>query len=394
MKEILTQTHENLRLEVREELERIGLPLRDAIEAQEEIPAEVTRRMGGLGWYGLAIPKEYGGRDEGHLARFLAIEEAARVSGALGGYLQSAILGTGMFQYFGDREQKRRWLPRFAKGTDIATICVTEPGSGSHILGMDTRAVRDGDHYVLDGVKCWIANSHLATVHGVIARTGPGSKGLSAFIVEADRPGVRPGAANDSTGLRGFNIGEVIFENCRIPVANRLGEEGTGLQIAHRAITCYGKPNLTAVALGVHQSLFETTRDYAGQRTIYGHSLTELDSTQTKFGDIYANLTMARQAAYWAMHLLDTRGEADEEIILAKLMGTEWAFESAKKAMDIFAARGTSRAMLVERFMRDVLMVFPPAGTSDVHRKRMAEIALGRYVHSSADGLIRRTEAA
>ena len=119
-----------------------------------------------------------------------------------------------------------------------------------------------------------------------------------------------------------------------------------------------------------------------------------MESAQTKLGDIYANLAMARQAAYWAMHLLDTRGQADEEIILAKLMGTEWAFESAKKAIDIFAARGTSRAMRVERFLRDVLMVFPPAGTSDVHRKRLAEIALDRYVASSAEPAHRQTEAA
>lgn len=105
-------------------------------------------------------------------------------------------------------------------------------------------------------------------MHGVIARTGPGTSGLSGFIVEADRSGVRPGVANDSTGLRGFNIGEVIFEDCRIPAINRLGEEGQGIQIAHKAITCYGKSNLAAVALGIHQSLFETTRNYAQERSI------------------------------------------------------------------------------------------------------------------------------
>ena len=396
MQGILDESHLRLRQEVRSELERIALPIRDQIEADEDIPMEVIRRMGALGWHGIAIPREYGGRGAGHLARFLAIEEAARISGAMGGALQSAILGTAMVQYFGSEAQKRHWLPRFADGTDIISICVTEPSSGSHILGMKTQAVRDGDHYVLDGVKCWIANSHLATVHGVIARTGNGSDGLSAFLVEADRPGVRPGVANDSTGLRGFNIGEVIFEKCRIPAANRIALEGMGLQIAHRSITCYGKPNLTAVALGVHQSLFETTRDYAEERTIYGHPLSDLESAKTTLGEIYTNLSMARQAAYWAMHVLDLQGNADEEIILAKLVGTEWAFESAKKAMDIFAARGTSRAMRVERFLRDVLMVFPPAGTSDVHRKRMAEIALGRYVHSSSEppAAPRRTEAA
>lgn len=203
---------------------------------------------------------------------------------------------------------------------------------------------------------------------------------MSAFIVEADRPGVRPGKANDNTGLRGFNIGEVIFEDCRIPASNRLGEEGQGLEIAHRSITCYGKPNLTAVALGVHQSLFEQTKHYMNMRSLYGRPLATLESAKMKMANIYTNLSLSRQTAYWAMHLLDELGHADEEIIMAKLTGTEAAFDSAKLAMDIFAARGTNWTMRIERFLRDVLMVFPPAGTSDVHRKRLAEIALGNYV--------------
>lgn len=383
MRDIIEEKQEDIRHEVRDVLESIALPIRDQIEQQEAIPRALICEMARRGWYGVNIPAKYGGREAGHRARFLAVEEASRVSGAVGGMLQSAILGTAMVQYYGTEAQKQKWLTRFASGADIISICVTEPMSGSHILGMKTRAERDGDCYVLNGGKCWIANSHVATVHGVIARTGPGAGGLSAFIVESDRPGVRPGNANENTGLRGLNVGEVLFENCRVPATNRLGEEGQGLQIAHRSITCYGKPNLTAVALGVHQAIFETVREYAKHRMIYGRPLTELESVKVGIGKIYTNLTMARLAAYRAMHLLDRDVPADEEIIVAKLMGTEWAFESAKIAMDILAARGTSRTVRVERFLRDILMVFPPAGTSDIHRKRISEIALGHYVHSS-----------
>ncbi len=382
MKELLTQVHQDLVDEVRSVMAERIIPRRDDIEESETIPDDIYRHMARAGWYGVAIPQHYGGRGAGHLARLLMIEEAAHASGAIGGALQSAILGTAMLQFYGSEGQKQHWLPRFARGDDVCSICVTEPGSGSHVMGMKTTARREGHEYVLDGVKCWIANSHIASVHGVIARTGEGSRGLSAFLVEGDRHGVRPGRANNNTGLRGFNIGEVIFENCRIPATNRLGEEGMGLEIAHRAITCYGKPNLTAVALGVHQAVLDETVDYAGRRNIYGGPLTELESARLKIGDIYTHLATARQAAYWAVYLLDKRGHADEEIILAKLIGTEAAFNSAKAAMDLFAARGTSRDAKVERYLRDLLMVFPPAGTSDVHRKRLAEVAMGEYTPS------------
>ena len=382
MIEVLEEKHQHLRNEIRKYALKHFSPLRDKIEGEEKIPSNVYQCMTQNGWHGIVIPKAYKGMGADHLARFIVIEEVSRVSGAIGGALQSAILGTAMIQYYGTQSQQKYWLPRFAQGDDIISICVTESGSGSHILGMQTSAQKVGEEYILNGKKCWIANSHIASVHGVIARTGEGSGGLSAFLVEADRPGIRPGSSNDNTGLRGFNIGEVIFENCKVPAANLIGSAGSGIEIAHRSITCYGKPNLTAVALGIHQSILDDTLSYTRDRTIYGKPLSELESVRVKLGKIYQNISIARQSAYASMRLLDRNGYADEAIILAKLVGTEYAFESAKLAMDIFAARGTSRSMHIERYLRDLMMVFPPAGTSDVHQKRLAEIALGEYIPS------------
>lgn len=148
---IVNERHESIRCEVRETLERIVLPIRDKIEEDENVPFEIIEEMGHRGWYGLSIPNEYGGRGAGHLARVIAIEEASRISGAVGGALQSAILGTAMFQYFCNSTQKEKWLPKLAKGSEIASICVTEPFSGSHVLGMKTNAERNGNHYVLNG---------------------------------------------------------------------------------------------------------------------------------------------------------------------------------------------------------------------------------------------------
>lgn len=386
MKSLLSVRHHEIVQEVRSAMDKFVTPRLDEIERNAELPSEIYAYMAEAGWYGVSIPRSYAGRDDGHLARVLMIEEASRACGAVGGALQSAILGTAMIQYFGNATQKQVWLPRFATGTDMISICVTEPGSGSHILGMKTSARRDGNDYILNGTKCWIANSHIANIHGVIARTGEGSRGLTAFLVEGDRPGVRAGEKNDNAGLRGFNIGEVIFEDCRIPASNMIGLEGQGAQVAHRSITCYGKPNLSAVALGVHQAILDASVEYSRHREIYDKPLASLESARLKIGDIFRRVSIARQALYWAMHTLEQDGSADREIVLAKLVGTEDAFLSAKSALDLFAARGTSRDVPVERFMRDILMVFPPAGTSDVHRKRLAEMALGCYVPSSEAG--------
>ena len=380
MFELFNEKHQKISNDIFEYAKTNFLSVRDKIESEEIIPPAIYRNMANLGWYGIAIPEIHQGMGASHLSRFLAIEQVSRISGAIGGALQSAILGTAMVQYYGSNKQQKKWLPRFATGDDVISICITEPDSGSHILGMNTIAQRDGDDYVLNGMKCWIANSHIATVHGVIARTSEGSNGLSAFLVEKDRVGVRPGRANDNTGLRGFNLGEVIFENCRVPVINRIGVEGMGLEIAHKSITCYGKTNLAAVALGIHQAILDAALVYVRERSIYGRPLSELESVRLKLGAVYKNVSLARQTAYLAMNELDRTGSADESIILAKLVGTELAFESAKITMDIFAARGTSRSIPIERYLRDLLMVFPPAGTSDIHQKRLAEIALGNYV--------------
>ncbi|MHC5308021.1 acyl-CoA dehydrogenase family protein [Bartonella sp. LJL80] len=350
------------------------------IENNNIIPEHIIHDMGHAGLYGISIPTTYGGLGCNHLSRFIAIEEASYFSGALGGALQSAILGTAMVQQCGSEQQKKKWLPRFASGEDIISICITEQGSGSHILGMETTGTKANENLILNGKKCWIANSHIATVHGVIFRTAPPSKGLTAVLVENTCLGVRPGVANDNTGLRGFNIGELIFDNCIVAINNMIGRNGDGIAIAHQAITTYGKPNLTAVALGVHRRILHETIYYAKNRTIYNRPMTALESVRLKIGEIYTNYRTAKLHAYNAMQKLDSDGHADSEIMLAKLIGTELAFKSAKYAMDVFGARGTSRNAKIERLLRDSLMLFPPAATSDIHRKRLAEIALGEYV--------------
>jgi alkylation response protein AidB-like acyl-CoA dehydrogenase len=313
------------------------------------------------------------------------IEELSRVSGAMGAMVQASQLGVAKVAHFGTERQKARWLPCFANGELLPTIAVTEPESGGHVLGMRSTATRDGDDYVLNGRKCFVGNSHIGDVHGVVVKTA--ARELTAFLVEKDRPGLRLGTTGSQAGLHGFSYGELIFEDCRVPAENRIGAEGQGLDVAYSSSTLYGRPNLTAVALGIHQAIYEDTVAFCKQRELYGEPLANLPTIAQKLGDMRSRLMTARLAAYHAVHSLDRNHPCDAELMNAKLVNTESALTSARAALEIFAGRGCQRDHHIERYLRDVIHTFPAAGTSDVQRLRLAEIALGSYRGSWSDRL-------
>lgn len=217
---------------------------------------------------------------------------------------------------------------------------MTEPESGGHVLGMTATAVRDGDDYILNGRKVYVGNSHVGDVHGVVVRTGPGSRGLTAFLVEPDRPGFSLGAERDTMGLHGFSFGELHFDNCRVPVESRLGEEGDGLAVAYSSSVLYGRANLTAVSLGIHRAILEETTRFCTERIRYGKPLYELPNIKIKLGQLQSRLMTARLAAYHAVHLLDQGLPCDAELMNAKVVNVESALDSARAAMEIHAAAG------------------------------------------------------
>lgn len=368
--------HEAVREEVRAFAEQHVRPrvaqMEDSRDVDHELSAAIARR----GWIGATIPAEYGGMELGHLGKTIIIEELARVSAAMGAMAQASQLGVAKILHFGTEAQRRRWLPPIAAGHCLPTIAVTEPESGGHVLGMSGSAVRDGDHYVLNVRKVFVGNSHVGHVHGVVVRTGPGSKGLSAFLVEYDRPGVRLEPLAPTMGLHGFSFGEIVMENCRIPAENRLGHEGEGLDVAYSSSTLYGRPNLTAVALGIHQAIVEDTVAYCQQRRLYDAPIHEISSIKVRLGDMQSRLMTARLAAYHAVYLLDQGLPCDTELMNAKLINVEFAIDSARAAMDIIGARGLQTRYRIERYLRDAYHVLAPAGTSDIQRLRLAEAAL------------------
>ncbi|MFI7015762.1 acyl-CoA dehydrogenase family protein [Streptomyces sp. NPDC050164] len=369
--------HEDLRLRVREFAERKVRPRIAEMEASRGVAHELSRLIARQGWIGVTIGKEYGGMGAGHLAKTIIIEELSRVSGAMGAMVQASQLGVAKIVHFGNERQKQTWLPRIAAGDCLPTIAVTEPESGGHVLGMGSTAVRDGDEYVLNGRKVFVGNSHVGDLHGVVVRTGEGSKGLSAFLVEADRPGFSLAPQQPAMGLHGFSFGELIFDNCRVPAENLLGSEGQGLAVAYSSSVLYGRPNLTAVSLGIHQAVFEETTALCIERERYGAPLGAVNNIKLKLGRLKSRLMTARLAAYHAVHLLDQGQPCDAELMNAKFLNVESAIESAKDGMDIHAAAGLFTDRPIERYLRDAHHIYAPAGTSDIQLLRLGEIALG-----------------
>ena len=370
--------HESLRDQVRRFAREQVAPRVGHMETTRQVETELAALIAAQGWIGVTIPTVYGGMGLDHLAKTIIIEELARVSGAMGAMVQASQLGVAKILHFGSEEQKRAWLPQIAEGRCLPTIAVTEEASGGHVLGMSSTATRDGDHYVLNGSKCFVGNSHIGNVHGVVVRTGSGSRGLSAFLVEADRKGVRLEPHEATMGLYGFSFGTIEFEDCRVPIENRLGQEGEGLDVAYSSSILYGRPNLAAVSLGIHQAVFEDTVAYCAERKLYGKPISAISSVAMKIGDMQSRLMTARLALYHAVHRLDRGLPCDPDLMNAKLVNVEFAIDSARAAMEIFAAHGLYvKQHRIERYLRDAHHIYAPAGTSDIQRLRLSEHAAG-----------------
>ncbi|WP_329792512.1 acyl-CoA dehydrogenase family protein [Lentzea sp. DG1S-22] len=374
-----TPEHETLRSRVRKFADAEVAPRVADMEASRSIHHELSRLIARQGWLAVTVDPEYGGMGMGHLAKTIIIEELSRVSGAMGAMVQASQLGVAKIVHFGDEQQKRRWLPAVSDGRCMPTIAVTEPESGGHVLGMTATAERVGDEYVLNGRKVFVGNSHVGDLHGVVVRTGPGSKGLSAFLVESTAPGLSLGRYEPAMGLHGFSFGELIFQNCRVPAENLLGVEGDGLAVAYSSSTLYGRPNLTAVSLGIHQAIVERTVQFTMEHRRYGAPLSEVPTVKQKLGQMQSQLMTARLTAYHAAHMLDRGMPCDPDLISAKLINVESSLDSARTAMEIHAAYGLDPARHIERLFRDANHIYAPAGTSDVQRLRLAEVALGTY---------------
>jgi alkylation response protein AidB-like acyl-CoA dehydrogenase len=369
--------HEELREEVRDFALTQIAPLIHDMDRDGRVQHDLAWRIAKRGWMGVTVRREFGGMGAGHVAKTVILEELSAVSAAAGAIAQASQLGVAKILHYGTAEQQRRWLPSIAKGDCLPTIAVTEERSGGNVLDMDATAVRDGDEYILNGHKTFVGNSHVGDLHGVVVRTGRGSGGLTAFLVESTRPGFATEPHSDSIALRGFSFGTITFDDCRVPAANMLGAEGDGLKVAYSSSLLYGRPNLTAVALGIHRSVHDVTAEFCRSQRRKGRPLYELPTVKDKLGRIHSLWLTARLAAYHAAHLLDSGAACDAELINAKVVNVENLLQSIDLAMDIHGAPGLSGQRRMDRLWSDAQAMRPPAGTSGVQYLRLAEIAAG-----------------
>ncbi|MCX2969404.1 MULTISPECIES: acyl-CoA dehydrogenase family protein [Streptomyces] len=347
--------------------------------APGRVERKVTDLMAARGWFAVTVPAAFGGLGAGHVAKTILVHRIARVSASAAAILQATLIPVGALLHFATYEQKGRWLPGVRDGSLLLSIAVTEPLAGGHIGGIETTAERAGNQWAITGSKIHIGNSHLAGAHLVVARTAEAgvstSQALTAFMVEADRPGLSVPGHRPGLGLHGFSAGRLDLDHVRIPDHNVVGEIGQGLSVAQSSSILYGRPNLAAVSLGIHEAVVATTTARLKTRTRYRGALSDLPVLRDRIGAMEARLRAGRILTYQSVHLLDQGLPCDADLVNAKYLGHQWAAQSAQDAMELHGAHALDRDYLLQRLWRDIQHTYSPAGTGEVQRIRLADAA-------------------
>jgi len=370
----LSEEHEALREAVRGlALDRIA-PRAAEIDETGEFPKDVYESLVQAGFHAIHIPEEYGGQGGDQLASSIVAEEVARVCGSSSLIPAVNKLGTTPLLVGGDEAVKQRYLPEVASGEAMFSYALSEREAGSDPASMKTRAVRDGDHYVLNGQKSWITNAGISKYYTVMATTDPeqGAKGISAFVVHHDDPGFSLGAPERKLGIHGSPTREIFLEDVRIPADRRVGEEGTGFATAMKTLDIT-RITIGAQALGLGQGALDAAVDYAKDRQQFGKSIAAFQGVQFMLADMAMKLAAARDLVYQAAAKCE-RGEADLSFVgaAAKCFASDAAMEVATDAVQVFGGAGYVRDYPVERIMRDVKITQIYEGTNQIQRIVMA----------------------
>ncbi|HZU74365.1 MAG TPA: acyl-CoA dehydrogenase family protein [Acidimicrobiales bacterium] len=360
-------------------LERIA-PRAAEVDRSGQFPWDSFKDCVAMELPALGIPAEYGGAGADLVTQAVMVEEVARVCGSTSLALLISKLGMIPVMEYGSEELKRRYLPKVAAGQFQASYCLSEADAGSDVASMRTRAVRDGDSYVLNGTKHWITNAGISDTYTVFARTNPeaGHRGISAFVVEAEW-GVRVAKLEDKLGMRGSPTGEVVFDGVRVPVANRIGEEGQGFYIAMATLD-RSRPTIGAQAVGLAQGAFDVATDYVLQRRQFGHPVAEFQGIRFMVADMATRIEAARGLVYRACSIVDEgdpRGELSLLGAMAKCFASDTAMAVTVDAVQLLGGSGYTRDYAAERFMRDAKVTQIYEGTNQVQRVVIAKRLLG-----------------
>jgi alkylation response protein AidB-like acyl-CoA dehydrogenase len=392
---------------VRQFMETEMRPLLREYDRTEKFPEAEIRRLGELGCCGMLIPEEYSGAATDTVTYALMIEEVARVDASTAVTLSvTNSVAAAPILCHGTEDHKKKYLPRLARGEILGGFCLTEPGAGSDAAGIQTRAVRSSDSYVLNGTKSWVTNGGFSGVYVVFARTDPsaGARGVSAFLVEPSFPGFRISRYEDKMGLRLSRSAEIVFEDCRVPAENLLGAEGQGLRIALSALDG-GRIGIAAQSVGLAQGAFEAAARYAKQRRTFGHPIADYQAIQWMLADMATEIEAARALTDYAAFLRDVeaacegdmanstggrslssdtrssslrgasapkvsafRSRVAPQAARAKLYASEMANRVCARAVQIHGSVGYSRETDVERYYRDARVLTIYEGTSEMQR--------------------------
>ena len=353
---------------IREFCEKEIKPISDKIDKEEYFPEELYTKMGRMGLMGMTVPQKYGGAGIDRVSYMIALEEISRACGSTGINVEAHnSLGVGHIYEKGSENQREKYLKKLTNGEAIAAWALTEPNAGSDASATQTTAILEGDEWVINGTKQFITSGDIAWVTTVMAKTdkNKGAKGISAFIVEKNTPGFKIGQLENKLGLRGSHTAELIFEDCRIPKDNLLGEKNMGF-IGAMNILDRGRTAIGAMSVGIARGALEDSIEYAKQREQFGRPIGKFQAIQWKIADMATDIDAARLLVYRAAYLEDKNIRFTKEASMAKLFGSRIAMNATREAIQIFGGYGYTKDYPIERYFRDVKLCEIGEGTSEV----------------------------
>ena len=365
------------------------VPVRAELDEENRFPREIIQVIAESGLCGIYIPEAYGGDAEafggGSMALCVATEELSKACSGVAVSFAANALGAMPILISGSEEQKKKYLPQLASGEKLAAFALTEPEAGSDAGGVKTKAVKDGDSYVLNGTKQWITNGGEAQIYTVIAQTDPsrGARGLSAFIVEEDTPGFSYGKKEDKMGIRASSTMELIFEDCRIPAENLIAREGHGFLVAMKTLD-KSRPGVAAQAVGIAQGALDEAARYASERVQFGKRIDSFQGIQFMLADMGTQVEAARALVYSTARMIDAGvRKFEKESAMAKVFASDTAMKVTTDAVQILGGYGYMKEYPVEKMMRDAKITQIYEGTNQIQRSVIAssiikETASGR----------------
>ena len=379
----LNDEHKMIRDTARDFAQKEIAPIAAEHDESGEFPHATIQKMGAMGFMGIEVPEQYGGAGMDTLSYVLALEEISKVDAAHGVVMSvnNSLYCHGILK-FGTDEQKQKFVAPIASGKAIGAYSLTEPMSGSDASTMRSRAVRDGDFYILNGRKSWVTSGPVADYIVVFMMTDPAkkAKGITAFLVDAKTPGYVHGKKEPKLGIRASATSEILFEDCKIPAANRLGAEGEGFKIA-MAVLDVGRIGIGTQALGIAEAAYEASVSYAREREAFGQKIGEFQGTGFKIADMKTRIEASRLMVYNAAMAKERSKTTGERFTLqastAKLFASETAMFCAHAAVQIHGGMGYSKELPVERYFRDAKITEIYEGTSEIQRVVISRAELG-----------------